>query len=242
MLPLKGAGHGGPLTPPEEPSAGVGFGHSSESHSGTTGSASEASFTWNHDTTGDRSIVVFVLSIANRSATGESVTVGGVSATKPALTGGAGNLADARDTATEPGTVRAYFLDNVSQGASTAIVVTRPNDAVVMYGAAVSLTAAGATEVPNTGVVLNDDGAISEQNVDDGSPGSDSMRVAGCYSGTADPPTAGANSTLLQSIDFTNFGFSMVRETTAGQGSRPVGGVAASDDRACVHIAIRETP
>lgn len=219
----------------------VGFGHSSESHSGTTGSTSAASFTWNHDTTGDRCIVVFVLAIANRATTGESVTVGGVSAAIPALTGGASNLADARDTATEPGTVRAYFLDNVTQGASTAIVVNRPNDAVVMYGAAASFTATRQCEVPNTGVVLQENGAIAEQNVNDGSPGTNSMRVAGAYTGANAAPTAGANSTLLQSIVLAaTQAFSLVRETNAGQGSRPVGAVAASDDRAAVHIAVRE--
>jgi hypothetical protein len=215
----------------------VGFGAASESHTGTTGHSGSASFTWNHDSTGDRFAVVFVVTIANLGVPLDTgVTFGGV-----AMTAVPGGLAVDTVGSGEPGAVRAYYLDNIVQGASTAVVVNRTNNAVVMYGSAETFTAAGACE-PFGIVVQSEDGAIAQVNVDDGSPGTDSMRVACAYTGAAAPPTAGANSTLDTSIDFGAFGVSTLHETTAGQGSRPVGGVAGSDDRAYVLFAVRETP
>ena len=212
----------------------VGFGHSAASHTSGSSSASQASFTWNVDTSSDRSVVVFVCSIASTN-TATSVTVGGTTA--PAVSGGT-----AADTATEPGFVASYFLDNVSQGASTAVVVNRTNNATQMWAVAISFTAAGATEVNTAGIVaLNDNQAYAEQSVDDGSLGTNSLRVAMGYYGGATPAPQGTNSTQLHTNDLTAFGVSCCRETTAGQGARSVGFTqATSDDVAAVHFAVRE--
>jgi phage terminase large subunit GpA-like protein len=53
--------------------------------------------------------------------------------------------------------------------------------------------------------------------------------AAAVYSGAANPPSAGANSTLLSEEDGGSWAWTFVRETTAGQGSRPVGVTAAKD-------------
>jgi hypothetical protein len=207
-------------------------------------STNAASFTWSHAGGGSaRGAIVFVLTVAG-TALETAVTYGGVSM---ALIG------SGADTDTEPGIVRCYYLDNVATGTQD-IVVTRTNSATQMMGMAATVTAGVATEAYTAGMVTEGGsasatgsntsstgvGALAEESVDDGSPGSDSVRYAACYTGAANPPTAGANSTLLNNHDFTAYGWTMVRETTAGQGSRSVGGSAGSDDRAGVHIAVRE--
>ncbi len=209
-----------------------------ESHTGTTGSTSQASFTWDHfgSVSGVQGVLIFTF-VAN--ATGDlatGVTYGG--ATVPAVTGGR-----AADTATEPGDCKAWFLGSSVPQGTQAVVVTRTNNASIMY--AVSITFRVSAGIPNletTGVVLlQEDGAYAQQSINDGSPGTNSLRCAGGYYGGAAPPPAGADSTLLHSIDLGAFGCAVVKETTAGQGSRLVGFTqATSDDRAAVHLAVRE--
>lgn len=217
----------------EQAHAAIAHDAATESHTGTTGNTSSASFTFSHNPVGTpRGILVFVYTIsATKKVTG--VTYDGEAMTE--VSGGA-----AVDTATEPGRVDTFFLGTgVNTTDPANVVVSRTNDATVMYAVAVSVTASYDTEV--TGVVLQQqNGTLSEANVDDGSPGSNSLRYAGSYYGGASPAPAGSNSTSLNSIDFGAFGVSTVRETTAGQGSRPVGVSAATDDRATVHLAIRE--
>src|SRR3990167_9184029 len=209
---------------------------SSESHTGTTGSASEASFTWDHTPVGTpRGILIFVNTIRDVDYT-TSVTYGGVNV--PIIPG-----AYAVDTVTEPGFVQAYFLGSGIPTGTQAVIVNRTNNTSVMYAVAISVTATENT-IPAHLIRLHQSGtgAYSEQNIDDGSPGTNSVRYAGGYWGGNDPVPAGANSTSLQSIDFGSFTFHVVRETTAGQGARPVGfnSSGGTDDRAGVHLAIRE--
>ena len=209
----------------------VAFDTSTESHTGTTGSASEASFSWSHTGGGSaQSAVVFVFSISSTD-NGSSVTYGGTSMS--AVSGGS-----ASDTVTEPGTCKAYFLDACGTGTKT-VVVSRTNNATVMYAVAMTFTAGGPTE-PTGVVLLQENGTYTEQAVDDGSRGQNSVRVAGAYYGGASPPAAGSSSTTEQSIDLTSFGCAAVRENTAGQGSRNIGFSDGSDDRAAVHFAVRE--
>jgi hypothetical protein len=148
----------------------------------------------------------------------------------------------ASDTATEVGTVRAWFLgSSVPTGAQT-ITVTRTNNATEMYAVAFTVTASYNTEVYTSGIVLlQENGAFSEQSVTDGSPGSNSLRFAGGYSGGT-AIAAGASSTMAQSIAFASGSNSAgaVYETTAGQGSRSIGFSNSNDDRAGVHFAVRE--
>lgn len=212
----------------------VAFDAATESHTGTTGSASEASFTFSHNPVGTPAgVLVFVFTI---SAT---KTVTGVTYDAEALTEPAGG--SAVDTAAEVGRVDTFFLGSgVNPTDPANVVVSRTNNAVVMYAVGITVTAAEDTGV--TGIILlQENGAYTEQSVDDGSPGSDSVRFAGGYYGGATPAPQGANSTQLHTIDFTSFGCSCCRETTAGQGSRLVGFTqATSDDRAGVHLAVRE--
>ena len=207
----------------------------SESHTGTTGSTNQAAFSWTHTQTGTpQGVVVFVSTYLTVTDTVTSVTYGGV-----ALTRLAGGLA--QDGAGELGRLDTFFLGSGLGTGNQTITVNRTNNATQMYAAAATVTAGANTAVPTaTIVLLEGDGTLAVQSVDDTSPGQNSVRYAGCYSGLNTPPTAGTGSTLLNSIDIGNYGAALVRETTAGQGARNVGFTGATDDRAAVHLAIRE--
>lgn len=165
------------------------------------------------------------------NATG--VTYNGI--TVPVVSGGR-----AVDTATEAGDCKAWFLGvNVPSGAQT-VAVTRTNNANVMYAVAVTVTASLPLGVRGI-VLLQENQTLAEQSVDDGSPGTNSLRYAGLNSGITAFPSQGANSTALVSIAFGARSAGVVRETTAGQGSRSVGfSSATNDDVAAVHLAIYE--
>lgn len=192
--------------------------------------------------TGARAGVVFVAT----HGTGDLIT--GVTWNSVAMT----KLYRAADTDTEPGSVVAYFLDNVTDG---TITVSRTNNAVTTAGYAASVSALGACEAyqtitrvaatqnTNADTSTTGTGASGEVAVDDGSPGTDSMRFAAAYTGAATPVNGGTNSTLAHSQDSTAFGSSFVRESTAGQGSRNVGfATGTTDDWALVAVAVREIP
>ena len=209
---------------------------SSESHAGTTGSSNEASFNWTHTQTGTPAgVLVFVF---NGNSSTQNVT--GVSYGSSSLTQVSG--ASASDTTGEPGRVDTYFLGSGLPSGNQTVTVTRTNNATVMYATVATVTAAVGSDTDTTGTVtLSQNGSILEQNVDDGSPGSNSLRYAGAYTGRPNPPGAGTNSTLLQNIDFGSSAIAFVRETTAGQGSRPVGfNQGQNDDRAAVYLAVIE--
>lgn len=207
----------------------------SESHTGSVGTAGQASFSWTHTQTGTpQGVVVFVSTYASTASLVTSVTYGGVALTR--LTGGV-----AQDAAGELGRLDTFFLGSGLSAGNQTITVNRTNNATVMYAAAATVTAGADTAVPEaTIVLLEGDGTLATQTVNDTSPGQNSVRYAGCYSGLNTPPTAGTGSTLLNSIDIGNYGSALVRETTAGQGARSIGFTGATDDRAAVHLAIRE--
>ena len=211
----------------------VAFDSATESHTGTTGSANEASFTIVHNPVAvPAGVLVFVFTIsATKTVTGVTYDV----ETVPEVSNGS-----AVDTATEPGRVDTFFMGSgVNTTDPANVVISRVNNAIVMY--AVSITVTGAKDMGVTGIVLlQENQALAEQSVNDQSPGANSLRFAGAYYGGATPAPQGASSTQLHTIDFTSFGCSVCRETTAGQGSRLVGFTAGSDDVAAVHLAVRE--
>lgn len=202
------------------------------------GSTSEGSFTWNHTPVGTPR-GVFVCTFT-QSTTDEvsGVTYGGTAMT--AVVGG--RALD--DASSDLGDAKLWFLGSSIPTGEQAIVVTRTNNATVVWALAETVTAGADTEV--TGIVLVEDvGTVAEQNVDDGSPGANSLRFACGHSSLSSPPAAGTNSTYtgggVALIDFGARVAGMVRESTAGQGSRPVGfDDANTQGRAIVHFAVRE--
>lgn len=217
----------------------VAYDKHAESHGGTTGSASEASFSWSHSPNGTpRGVLVLVYTFADQDLV-SSVTYGGVSV--PAVSGG-----EAVCTETEASRCRAFFLGSSIPTGTQTVVVNRTNNATVMYAHSFNVTAGGDTEVNTAGIVLQTtSGTLAEVNVDDGSPGTNSQRFAGITSGLGaltliDP---GANSTTFADLQI-DIGARIayaVWETTPGQGSRPVGFVSATtDERSAVYLAVRE--
>lgn len=214
----------------------VAFDAAVESHTGTTGSASEASFTFSLNPVGTpKGIGVFVFNLSSTANKVTSITYDGASV--PAI-----GAAVAIDTLTEPGRTALFYLGtSVPTTDPASIIVNRVNDTAILYAVGFTVTALTDTEVYTAGIVLlQEDQALAEQSVTDGSPGTNSVRFAGVMSGLNTQPGAGANSTLLFGIDVGGNGAQVVRETTAGQGARSVGFSGASDDVAAVHFAIRE--
>ena len=216
----------------------VAYDAGSESHTGVAGSISEASFTWNHTPAGTpRGVLIFVMTLNTAVDKISSVTYDGVAV--PAVSGGAAVI-----DATEAGRCQAFFLgSSVPTTSPAAVVVNRTNDTAELYAVCITVTAAGDTEVNTAGIVLLQTTAtVAEQNVDDGSPGTNSVRFAGAFSGRGGPTAdVGANSTEVHFLDSGSIDGRVVRETTAGQGSRPVGfAIGSSDEIAAVHLAVRE--
>jgi hypothetical protein len=212
----------------------------SESHTSTTASVSEASFSWTHTPVGTpKGVFVVVYTMGSTTDHVTSVTYNGV--TMARTSGGAATVS----AGDEPGRADLFELgSSVPTGAQT-VVVNRTNDAIEMYANAITVTAGADTEVYSSGIVLVEaNSTLAEQNVSDGSTGVDSLRYAAAYLGYGTPPGAGTNSTSLggsANIDVGNYGARIVRETTAGQGSRPVGFTAGTtDDIAAIHWAVRE--
>ena len=220
----------------------------SESHTGTTGVASVASFTWDHVPTGTpRSALVFTLAIGANPVT--SVTYGGTSMTAVPYT--------AYDSDTEPGFVQAWFLDNCGTG-TKAVVVNRTNNAVVTYATCMTQTAASACEVYLAGVKTvagsgsqqtaasssgTGTGTYAAMTLDDGSPGTNSIRYLAVHNGGSSVPAASTNVTsngTSASIDFGQYTFSTYRETTPSQGAKSLTIGTISDDLAVIGLAVRE--
>lgn len=213
--------------------------------SATSGSqASVASFNIGTLGTSAQCGIVFVCTHNSATAVDTAVTWNSVSMTL---------IGSSTDTDTEPGVTRGYFLDGVTNG---TITVSRTNNATVCVGYAASISANSACDIAqwvtqggggtfNVNANSSEAGTTgsTEQPVDDGSPGTNSMRFAAAYSGAATPPAAGPNSTALQVLDSTAFGSRFVRETNAGQGSRSVGfATGTTDDWAFMAVAVREIP
>jgi hypothetical protein len=207
-----------------------------ESHTGTTGSTSAASYNWTHTVVGvPRGILIFAYTNANAD-NNLSVDYGGVDI--PKVPGG-----EAIDTTTEPGRCTAFFRGTGIPTGNQTVTVTRTNNANTCYAVSISVTAGNDTAVPPGSIILlQNNQTLAEQSVNDGSPGANSLRYAGIWSGLAAGAPTGANSTGLQSIIIgTAAGMQTVRETTAGQGARSVGFTSGtSDDVAAVHLAVSE--
>lgn len=204
-------------------------------------SASQASFDISVPfTASSDGLLVFTHVNANADdALSVKIDPDGANTDVPVVTGGR-----ALNTGTEPGDTKSWFLGSGLPTATTTVRINRNNNANVMYAVAITVTAGAGVNpaVHEAGIVLETTiGTLAEVNVDDGSPGTNSVRYAAINSGLGTPPGVGGSSTAVHSIDLSARGIASARETTAGQGSRPVGfSSGTSDDRASVYLAIKE--
>lgn len=213
--------------------AQVSFDAGTMSHADGGCSASEASFSWSHTAgASPEGAIVFTTLHSYSSQVVSSVSYGASSMTEI-------TAAEAIDTAGEPGRTRVWFLGSSVPTSTQTVQVNRSNNSAVVCGFAISVNASGDTETTGT-VLVEENQAVSEQSVDDGSPGSNSLRVAGMYHGANACSSAGANSTEVDCNDVGSRHSIVVYETTPGQGSRLVGFSGGNDDVAASHIAIRE--
>jgi len=199
----------------------------------SSGSFSQAQFSWQHSTASPRGVLVFTFVNANAD-NALSVLYNGVSMSTVA------SGYRAVDTATEAGDCKAWFLGSGIPVTNPATVtVNRTNNANVMWGCCITVGGIYDTVVDGATVLLQENQVPAQQNV---TTTRDAVRFAGLnYGGTT--PTAGANSTGVQSLGNINArSLGVVRETTAGSGARPVGFATSTDDVAAVHLAITESP
>jgi hypothetical protein len=145
----------------------------------------------------------------------------------------------------ELGRCTAWFLGNaatIAARSSDTVVVNRNNNTAELVAVAITVTASAGADTATTGtVLLQEDGTLAEQSVNDGSPGDNSVRFAAGFSGLATAPSVGANTTSLVSQVITSISYVAARETTAGQGARSIGfSDGTSDDRAFVHLAVKQ--
>ncbi len=202
-----------------------------------------ATLTWSHTPSGTPSgILVFTFVNANAD---DATSVSYGSASMTAVSGGRANSANA----TFPGDCKAWFLGSSVPTGTQTVTVNRTNNANFIYGVAVSLTAATNTEVHTAGIVLltADGTTVAQQSVTDGSPGTNSLRLAGLNMGISgwnetfkfgpsNNVLAGANSiwvdgdannggggAVIGLYDYGTRGCGVVRETANGQGARNVG-------------------
>jgi hypothetical protein len=164
-------------------------------------------------------------------------------------------------TSTERGGLTAWFLDNVPSGAQT-VAVTRTNNSQNVQAGCATVTAAGACEVP-TSLMRAKVGAGSDvtggnatgsstasnwtqmTSIDDGSPGTNSVRYMMVFTGLATAPGAGTDTTASGvEYDWGNNAWRCFRDTTPSQGSVTlnVGSAINADDLAVLAFAVRETP
>lgn len=194
---------------------------------------SVGSYSWTHTPVGTpKGILVFSVDIAAAVLT-TAMSYGGVALSAVAS-------GSAVRTSGEVQAITAWFLGSgIPTGAQT-VTGTRTNNVSGNYAYCVSVTGEGDTDYAGVST-QSGSAAYAEQSVNDGSPGSNSVRYACGFSGLSTLPVAGASSTLLNSKDTGVNGSLLVRETTAGQGSRSVGLYAVSaDDVVAVYLAIIE--
>lgn len=222
-------------------SAAVAFQACTESHTGTTGSTSEASFNISHTPGGTPNgaiVFTFVIGIAADYTSG--VTYDG-----EAMTAVSGGVADGTGIS-EPGYVKTYLIGSGINSTSPATVtISRTNNAQVMYAVVCTFTAAAEVEVYTSGIVtvLNSSIDLTEQSVNDGSPGTNSLRFAAVMGGPNSVPPVGANTTAGPDIDLGAQTCEVGYETTPGQGSRSVGyEYTVAEDAIAIHMAVREVP
>lgn len=211
-----------------------------ESHTGTTGSVSEASYQWALGQAGDspKGVLVFTMNGVSATSKATAVTYGGQ--TMDAVSGGA-----AADTSTEPGNVKAWFLGTGLPTGAQNVVVTRTNDTTPCYAVGFLFGGAVTTRVVGTPVLQQENAAMTAVTYDDGLPSSFvSIVLAGGYTGDNTPapaPDASSTSagTLLGSYAYS---FGACYETTPTYGSRSRGLAATNDDRAQVVLAVTDAP
>ena len=213
----------------------VGFDAVSQSHTGAAGSISQASFTWNHAGASPRGVLIFTFTTNVNAQPVTTITYGGVNI--PAVANG-----QAADTTTEPGVCKAWFLGSGVPTGTQAVVVNRTNNTNEVFAVCITITADSDTDY--TGILLSTNNqTLAQKNINDGSPGTDSMRFAGLHSGAL-TPAVGNNTTglVLFNPSSSTTSIMVARETVAGQGSRPIGWTyAGSDDVGAVYLAVIET-
>lgn len=158
-----------------------------------------------------------------------SVTYGGSSMTR---------VLSNTDTATEAGRVYLYVVFGTFSGSQSFSVDLTSASGTDIYLAAQGLvsTAGSLSVIDSEG--LNDDRANPSVTMQNSTRQAAAFAVS--YTGAANPPTAGANCTLIGNNDFTAFGVAAEYQTTPGSADFTIAFSQASDDCAFSAMSIAE--
>lgn len=216
----------------------VAFDAVTESHTGTTGAS--ATYSWSHTPVGTpKAVVVFTIDLTGGNYPYGGVTYGGVALSEVT----SGTASDGSGTP-EGGTMKAWFLGSGIPTGTQTVQVTESGSMNNNHAYVYTFTAGGDTSYAGVYTESNNQ-TLTEENIDDGSPGTSSIRVMAVKSGASSVLSAGSNSTYNgtgMSIDGGSTISMTVYETVPGQGSRPVGVTyGTSDDVAAVYLAVIET-
>lgn len=205
-----------------------------ESHTGTTGSVSQTSFTWAVGQASDapKGILVFVFQGTANAEAITSVVYGGK--TVPALTGGR-----AADTTTEPGACKAFLLGSAVPSGVQSVVVNRTSNTTTMYAVAYLLGGAADLCLFTTPYILSNNAAMAQQSIVAGA--GTTQIFAAAYSGGVTVPTC-ANMTIGTGtyLLYAAYAFFSAYETTPTTGTRTRGLTCATDDLAYVIVTVGE--
>ena len=216
----------------------------SESHTGGSGSASEASFSWVHAGGTPIGVLVFVLQFGVGDAL-PSVTYGGVTVPYDGDVVCTDGVDDGRAVL--------FWLNTGALAGSQTVEVTRPNNTNIYYANCVTLLGLGANLDLTAADNDSTSGILAEHNLDDSfsPPPVPSIRFAAAMAGIGITSlVAGANSTLGPQITLVGVGglgddviMGLAYETVPGNGNRPVGfdsGIQIGT-RAGFYVAISDT-
>lgn len=209
----------------------VGFDAASEfPTTASAGASNTLTLSWGHIpvTSTPQGVGLFVTYAPSSLTLVTTVRYGGVELTRRAL---------ARDSTTEPGVTEFWYLGAGVPTGTQAFNVVRSTGTAGMWGVGFTVSASFSTTVAQS-IIVEDNTSLNEKTLNTIQVG---VRFAGAYYGGAAPPTTGANSTTIHTIDYGAYGASVVRETTAGSGDRVVGFAAGTaDDVAAIYVAIDE--
>lgn len=209
----------------------VGFDAASEfPTTASAGASNTLTLSWGHIpvTSTPKGVGVFVSYSPSSLTLVTAVRYGGVDLTRRAI---------ARDNATESGVMEFWYLGAGIPTGNQPFNVLTPLSGAGMWGVGFTVSASFSTTVAQS-IIVENDTSLNQKTLSTVQVG---VRFAGAYYGGAAPPTTGANSTTIHTIDYGAYGASVVRETTAGSGNRVVGFAAGTaDDVAAIYVAIDE--
>lgn len=198
----------------------------------TSWASSTGVVTWQHTPFTAPQGAILLTMTSNNIDQISTATYGGVTMTEQT---------SAVDTIGEAVRITLFFLGAGLPSGEQTVQINRTATTLTVYGYLLTVTASGDVELADLQLIQGD-GTLDEMAVDDGTPGTDSLRCMALFSGLDSLPALGPNTIAYHYRDngTTSHLFGCGKPD---QGSRPVGFVSGvTDDRAGYVFAVRDIP